>query len=205
MSMTGESRTGRFVAVVLVLAVAIAIPLVLWLRSDSSNKEDARVAQGGTAPNLAEDAPFPGTRVSLDEAKQALRYNVVLPDSSGANDGTITSVWLQEQSQKLGVVYGDSDISLVMEPTDFTDGGAARFSQYVKSGIAESEVRSVGDQQILVVFPGTDALGSNPSYVEIVWNGLDISLFSKVESPDVLLEAVAGLLHQGQSSQSPSV
>jgi hypothetical protein len=203
-SVLRKSKLGRFVAVVSILVVLMATPLAVTLaRRGAQHSEGAGgVASGGggNAPALSGDAPFPGTSVSLDEAKGALSYAVFLPEVSQANDQVVSSVWLQEQSQKLGVVYGDTDISLVIEPTDFSDGGAARFERYVRSGIAKSDVQLINGHQVLSVYPGTDTLGTNPSYVELVLDGLDISMFSKSEDPQVLLGAMKSLLIRQRSS-----
>jgi hypothetical protein len=193
-----KSSRNRFIVVVSALVILVAIPVGILAFGEDHQPNHAN--EGGIVPEVPSGAPFLGAKeVTLDEARAALGFPIVLPETSTANDSDLSIVWLSEATNQLGLVYGDGDITLTMWPSDFSDNGHERFKSYLDSGIAKSEINDVDGHEVLTVYPGTDVNRSNSSYVEVYLNGVAISAYSEKEDPATLLSVASSLIHASTS------
>ena len=71
---------------------------------------------------------------------------------------------------------------------------------------AEAAVTQVNGQPALVITPDTDPAKTNPAWVKLDLNGIDVNIFSESYSTDQLLTVAATLAQAaGTPTPSPSV
>ncbi len=90
----------------------------------------------------------------------------------------------------------NGEVTIMMWPNHYPDV-MAYFEDWIARNTAKAEIVQVGSAPGLVIHAGTDEDASNPAWVEVVANGIDINLYSYKHSTDELLRLVGTMIPPG--------
>ncbi len=184
----GLGRTGVLMAVVVGGIVAVGS----WMQRAQSEGEGLPAS----IPIPTEGNPLAlGSQSNISQARSLLPFPVHLPSDPVANETTLTGVWLDASQAQLGLVF-NGEVTIMMWPNHYPDV-MAYFEDWIARNTAKAEIVQVGSAPGLVIHAGTDEDASNPAWVEVVANGIDINLYSYKHSTDELLRLVGTMIPPG--------
>jgi hypothetical protein len=133
-----------------------------------------------------------GESTSLEGASGGVSFSILVADSAPATQETLGKVWLDAQDDMVALEYSSGDIDVVESPATYTDA-KAYFQSIIDDGGAKESLTTVKGYPALAIEGKTDAFSSNPSWLEVDFDGVDVSISSMVYSVDTL-NAIASSL-----------
>lgn len=135
--------------------------------------------QAGVLATPAGQPPILGaTRVSLATAKAQTPFPLMLPADQNANVSNLTQIWWSSADQEVALVFGPK-IEVFEEPSTITDPQSA-FQDFLDQNLSKASIQTIQGQPALVIEPGTDYPGTNPAFVRVVLNGVNLAIQSDV-------------------------
>jgi hypothetical protein len=168
----------------LALAIGLLVAVGIGMSLGGPSEPETRVLSG-PYPVEALDGPFPvASAVSLEDAQKAVSFGVLLSTSKFADKDSLGQVWVtpssdEETESKIALVYstGGGTLTIIEQVKQFGSVDKA-FGDVLAQGSAEASVVADGRAPMLVIQPNSDDFESNPAYVEVVIDGVDINIFS---------------------------
>ncbi len=151
--------------------------------------------EASSGGSLAEDeSPVPnGVLTTVQMAKTDMQYPLSFPNTPDANAQTLDAVWENKDLQQVALEYGSGKtITISMLPALYPDPHAELQDQ-VDLGISQASLTKVNGAPTLVVQPDTDYYKTNPAWVRIISNGVDINIYSTSYGVDTLLDVANSL------------
>lgn len=131
-------------------------------------------------------------KVSLADAEADAPFTFFLPSDPEANQDNLTQAWWSPGDTEVALIFGnDSKVEILMSPAT-TDDPSAAYRQTMDQ-INAGSIQTVQGQPALVIKPGTDYPGTNPAWVEVMLDGVDINLESHALSDADLLQIASSL------------
>jgi len=120
-------------------------------------------------------------------------YAILVPNVEKANESNLSSVWLDKQGDATALVFGKGEIAILMAPWKDVDSPEAVFEQDVATMHAKTRVETINGDDALVIEPDTDIDASDPAWIELAHDGVDINIESSAYGTDVLLDVARSL------------
>jgi len=138
---------------------------------------------------------LPGSGTStLTDANKALSFSVLVADHEPASTDTLTTVLLDRTNESVALEYSGGDVDIVESPAAYRDADSY-FEGIIKDGGATEALTTVQGHPALAIDGKTDAFDSNPSWLEIDFNGVNVNITSTALPVDTLI-AIGGSLRE---------
>ncbi len=178
-------------------AAAVSVALLATVATVVSSRGRDQRARGSflalpghLALNTRE--PLVGAKkTTLAAAEVGADFVVPVPHSAVASTRNLSAVWLGS-ARRVALVFSGGEVSMELAPAAYRHPRQS-FETFVSENTARASVQSLGGRPVLVIVPRTDPGRSNPAWVELDWNGVDVNIFSHHYGTRVLLRIAASL------------
>jgi hypothetical protein len=113
-------------------------------------------------------------------------------DDERAAPDTLTRVWLDQANDSVALEHSGGDVSIVESPVAYKDADSY-FESIIKDGGATEALTTIQGYPALAIDGKTDVFDSNPSWLEIDFNGVNVNITSDVYAIDTLTTIGASL------------
>ena len=183
------------------LRLVVTTSLVFLAGCARGGSSGAPLAGGSAAPAspvqmATPSVPLlPGSGTStLTDANKALSFSVLVADHEPASTDTLTTVFLDRTNESVALEYSGGDVDIVESPAAYRDADSY-FEGIIKDGGATEALTTVQGYPALAIDGKTDAFDSNPSWLEIDFNGVNVNITSTALPVDTLI-AIGGSLRE---------
>jgi hypothetical protein len=128
-----------------------------------------------------------GERSDLAVASGSLSFAILVPDEAPATRDTLIDVWLDSSTNRVALEYAGGDVNIIEAPAAYSDA-TDYFRSILKDGGARESITSVQGFPALAIEGKTDAFSSNPAWLEVDFDGVDINIYSSVYTVGVLTQ-----------------
>ena len=171
--------------------VVTTTSLILLASCAHSGSSGASVAGASAAPaspvQLATPSVplLPGSETSnLTGANKALSFSVLVANDKPASPDTLNRVWLDQTTDSVALEYSGGDVNMVESPVAYEDANSY-FESIIKDGGATEALTTVQGYPALAIEGKTDVFDSNPSWLGIDFNGVNVNISSTAYPVDL--------------------
>ncbi len=182
-------------------AGAVGVLLAALLSAPGQSLETGTPTRGDIGLSKGSGPFVYAHEIALGGLNDATSLPVSLPQSEVANAKNVSHVWVTDDEgvdvQRVAIEFANREgtVTVIWQPQQYEDA-RAEFQAFVKEGHATATILEASQSPILVISPGTDSLKSNPAYVEVAQNGVDVNLYSDDYQVDELVAAVRSILKE---------
>jgi len=133
-----------------------------------------------------------GESTTLDAAGTAVSFAILVPNSPPATAETLGKVWLNRQDDMVALEYSSRNVDIVESPAAYKNANSY-FQSIIDDGGAKESLTTVRGYPAIAIQGNTDAYSSNPSWFEVDFGGVDVSIYSDEYSVDTLTTIAASL------------
>jgi hypothetical protein len=143
--------------------------------------------------------------VSLAAAESVAPFPLLLPSDPNANTDNLTQIWWSPPDQEMALLFGqDSAVEILMSPST-TDNPGGSYQEFLDQNLSKASIETVQGQPALVIEPGTDYPGTNPAFVRVTLDNVDVAIQSHTLSDSDLLQIAESLSPTLISAPTPAV
>ncbi len=177
------------------LGLGLIIAVTFVALRDLPASRSAEALSGQVAYGIAQvpgQGPFTGgdqAKVSLAQALDSAPYHIFRPEDRLASDKTITEVWTatlgEEKDSEYNVAFEyESGLEVLIKPAALSDPRSA-YSNIVEEG-GFGRALDINGFPALLISQGSDGTGENPGSVDMVLDGVQVSIIGHLADDDLL-------------------
>jgi hypothetical protein len=133
-----------------------------------------------------------GESTTLDAAGTGVSFAILVPNSPPATAEALGKVWLDRQDDVVALEYSSGNVHIVESPAAYKNANSY-FQSIIDDGGAKNSLTTLRGFPAIAIQGNTDAYSSNPSWFEVDFGGVDVSISSADYSIDTLASIAASL------------